>query len=658
MRNKLLLSAAVAAAMSFGAMADTVKIEKPHKFKDTPPDFEHIVPDHDKAEGKDVPEDNRTNLFGGKYGKIGQQGLIAQDGDHNLATIDQTAANNSLAHIRQDSLDLSSGNTANILQQDHGYAGKFDAEDATNVGIIGQTGKNNLANVWQDAGKNSTVEVHQKGIGNIYNEYNGVNQWGTTDSNATVSQAGINNNADSFQSSTDGSNISILQGFAGQAPIEQNNTAKAYQTGGGDSDIGIEQTGDGHVAVAEQMNAWNSEISIVQSGNDGGVTADIYDDSVVGGNRADARQFDTEHSKTWVDQWGTDNRSVSVQDGADESGILVVQRGFGNRSDVSQSGGDNQHAVVGQLGRANDAFISQSRGSDNDAYVNQIGKGSDASIVQSRDVFADAFISQFGNSNVGIGGAQGGAGNRNVAKITQRRLNPADENNNGRPDTDDDATIQQGARGAAVSGNNANIRQTRDDNIGSEGGLSNGGVYEASVFQFGNNNTADVDQTNGGDAFATIVQETDGNFASIQQVTDISGSEPGVEADIFQSGGDGNSASILQDGIDGAGAYVEQVGSYNLAVVKQIDGGSNDVHVVQEGDWNKAHVTQTAARWSTASVFQNGDYNYGEISQTGTHDDTALIVQGSFDKWGSRETGASNTGGGASANHNYAVIRQ
>jgi hypothetical protein len=167
MRTKLLLSAAVAAAMSFGAMADVTPIEKPTDFKDAPPEFNHEAVPHEDADVK--PLADRALLFGS--GEVGQTGLIQQDGDANTADVDQTESGNGLAHIRQDStgvLEGEAGNTAGIVQVDSAAPSKFDVTAAANVAIIGQTGSENTANIGQLGGFNSTVEVHQEGTGNVY----------------------------------------------------------------------------------------------------------------------------------------------------------------------------------------------------------------------------------------------------------------------------------------------------------------------------------------------------------------------------------------------------------------------------------------------------------------------------------------------------------
>jgi|GEM_PF-2320210 len=601
MRNKLLLTAAVAAAMSFSAMADTVKIEKPSDFKDTPPEFEHNVPDHDVAEGKTPTE--RTELFGGGDGSdIGQQALIAQDGDANAADINQEGANNSLAHIRQDSTGEDAGNSANVTQLDHASGSKFAAGDATNVAIVGQTGGTNSADVLQEYGTNSTVEVHQTGNGNVFGVAGASNQVSAINSTSTVNQIGEGNVADSWQTDTVNSSISIQQGVAetADAPAEDAsfNSAIAFQLNTADSSAAIEQTGQNNFASTDQTNVWGGEISIVQ-GSEGA------------GNSATATQLgdsNLDNSSIWIDQSGElNNAAVSQVNTFANTSALVVQEGKGNNADIDQTQGFAQEAVTGQFGDNNTATITQTNGSFNDAYIIQNGNNSDGVIEQTNSRASDAFISQYGVT-------EGTDGARNLAIATQDRLDPESD------EGVDLIEIQQGTGAFGVAGNTAETSQERDNS---------GGLFTAATFQFGDGNFANIAQDRGGDRSATIVQgladveqSSVNNAATIEQ---IRGSN--VDALVVQNSGSDNIATVSQENAWNTSAYVEQVGSGNVGTVTQTFGEANEAHLVQTGDYNDASISQYDAVWSTASIFQTGDLNTGSINQYGTYDATALIIQ-------------------------------
>lgn len=601
MRNKLLLTAAVAAAMSFSAMADTVKIEKPTDFKDTPPEFSHEVPEHDVAEGKTPTE--RTALFGGADGSdIGQQALIAQDGDANDADIDQEDANNSLAHIRQDSTGELDGNSANVTQLDNASGSKFAAGDATNVAIIGQTGGTNSADVRQEFGYNSTVEVHQTGNGNTFGLSGASNQVNAVNSTSTVNQIGSDNFADSWQTDTVNSSVSIQQGTAetADAPAEDafSNSATAFQLNTADTSTAIEQNGQNNDAFTDQTNVWGGVISVVQA-------------SEGSGNSATATQLgdsNLDNSSIWIDQNGEGNSSTVAQENTfGYTSALAVQDGSDNTSLITQTDGFAQEAVTGQFGDNNTATISQDNGSFNDAYIIQNGNNSDGVITQTNSRASDAFISQYGVTD-------GTDGARNFANATQNRLDP--ESDAGV----DLIEIQQGTGAFGVAGNTADTFQDRDNG---------GGLFTAATFQFGDGNTANIVQDRGGDKNAVIVQgladveqSSVNNSASIDQIRGNN-----VDALVVQNSGSDNTATVTQDNAWNTSAYVEQVGSGNFATVAQVNGEANEAHLVQTGDFNDATISQYDAVWSTASVFQTGDLNSGTIDQYGTYDATALIVQ-------------------------------
>ena len=125
-------------------------------------------------------------------------------------------------------------------------------------------------------------------------------------------------------------------------------------------------------------------------------------------------------------------------------------------------------------------------------------------------------------------------------------------------------------------------------------------AQNARAIQNGNDNSAEVDQFDNGD-----------HFASVEQT------------------GDDNSASIAQEGDGPTGAIVTQNGTDNTAVLAQRDtgnigslaevvqtGAANGALLVQDGSDNQATLTQNGDN-NTMTAFQLGNGNRLDWTQNG-----------------------------------------
>jgi len=168
----------------------------------------------------------------------------------------------------------------------------------------------------------------------------------------------------------------------------------------------------------------------------------------------------------------------------------------------------------------------------------------------------------------------------------------------------------------------------------------------ASLIQEGNRNTSYISQSDRPDAagspfsfaanIAIVDQEGNRNHSYVEQIGDNRERRFANRADVHQVGRR-NNADVFQ-------AYNDQ----GLVVVSQGDDGTNEpspvqdntayvaqvastdsaVFVTQTGDGNEAYVVQEYAYESKVALQQDGNYDYAEIYQTGAYNDIHALQTG------------------------------
>ena len=127
------------------------------------------------------------------------------------------------------------------------------------------------------------------------------------------------------------------------------------------------------------------------------------------------------------------------------------------------------------------------------------------------------------------------------------------------------------------------------------------------------NSYANIEQTWGYYLIARILQESDSNWASINQNSLFN------SAYIYQGGDGGHSAQISQSGTGGLAA-VAQYGSYSYANIEQ-RADQNMSSVLQSAAYDVTSIVQDyGSNNSSAYVIQDGDYNVASITQAGQYD--------------------------------------
>ena len=569
MRTKLLLSAAVAAALGAPAFADLTPPPVPEK---TIPVFEPHEADPEKPEVKaDLTAGDISALFNNKEtasdetdGRFNQEAIIFQEGGEdgrNDASIDQTASTEGLASVEQ----RGSSNFASVVQTNTGGPGSGGQfVNPANIAVVDQNGNGNTARVRQFDGPSAAPSVTEANIVAVHQYSDADGSLGGDVNTAEVEQNG------SFNVSTQ-----ITQGS--EADGGQNNTAFVLQSGSGNSDIDIAQNFDGNFADASQLDAWRSSIKIEQNG----FGTDANNTAIVSQQDGEGLEAHIVQGGGSAGTAGIDNNAVILQTGTDN--VTAIAQVFdGNTATVDQSGARNDIAIEQGSGffveNANTADVVQG-GWNNEIDVYQTADGNDANF---------AVAVQSGESNELIVNQDAGDGGQNFADANQSGYSNA-------------LAVIQVNDGTGTAGfNDAAVSQSGSEN-------------ELNVSQDGSGNIVTADQSGWGNTLA-IAQVGDSNIADATQ------SGESNELTIVQ-GGEFNVAFATQAGGSNE-AHIEQDGASNTAELTQTTYG-NSAHIFQtnyetgfvaEGT-NVANVSQTYNSNQAALVVQYGAANTANISQ-------------------------------------------
>jgi len=562
MRNKLLLSAAVAAAMSFSAMADTAPIVKP-----APPDFEvdvdkPVLPTHPNPVpaifDKDAPDINA--LFEPTDNRFRQQARVDQTGEDNVATTDQTGGQEGLAHIRQTGDD----NNASITQSDNGDNLPLpnpptDFTVPTNVAIVGQTGGGNTGDIDQ-------LNTLTNGPANLAD----VHQFSDDDAPADTNTVDIDQ--------LDGRALTARGNQGAEDARANNNSATIAQTGQGDTTVSvaafIDQQSDGNTASVVQFDVDEVSTVIVQEGSVGfaGSAANIADVTQTGGESdLTVELFQSNTGAGFASDGDTANDATILQTGRGNS-IVSSQVNDDNLLNLTQSGeyNDIQTEQTDDVGFTSNDIVATQSGDNNDLYVRQLNAPSEANITQDGS-FGEINIEQIASGANVVDGftntlSVGQSGTGNIINVLQQ-----DDNNNA--DIDQDGLD-----------NKINLEQTDNTDNGSNfatltqtAAVSNSSIH---VVQDDAENTAAVNQTAGDNLTVSIQQSGDAvtNFGF----------------------GDANAATVTQEGTDNTieiSQEASNVPGLNFAPVNTIlfdqSGVNNLTQISQVGEGNTVDAAQT-----------------------------------------------------------------
>lgn len=332
--------------------------------------------------------------------------FIQQFNNDVKATVDQTDSRDGAAFIVQIG-DTSGGGSANPAPDAEVKVTQKDA--AFNL-----PGFTNEAHVLQDVGN-----VDQPGDLKAT-----INQ----DQTDAIFPATPPNKA--FVLQIEGNNVSSNDIVASITQKGEGNTAIAVQrnlaTSGSFGNIGIttNQDGDDNTSNARQLNSKDSDIKVVQIGDDNESTdsqerafanSDIDVKQDGDRNEAENAQLRVVNSNIVVRQNGNDDSTTNNQTDATDSNINVTQSGNSfNEALNDQTNTDNSDIIVVQSGSNNFTDNDQVDTTDSDIKVTQTdtvaGEDNVSFNTQMNTNNSDIIVSQFGDDNVAGGGTGQGVG--------------------------------------------------------------------------------------------------------------------------------------------------------------------------------------------------------------------------------------------------------
>jgi len=308
----------------------------------------------------------RSTIFTGVILACACQAAFAQDFTGNVTVTQQGNGNTSYAEqaggpsfpVRAAITIVQAGNdnhvggpgaaTAGVLQRDNG--GLISA-------LIQQTGTGN------DAG------ITQTGNG------------GSLPNSARITQLGMDNSAQLRQYSSSDSSVAIDQSGSGNVADVAHN--------GGTALLRTSQNGAGNRLTIDYSNGPFGGPNVTQDGEGNTATVIGYGVTIGGGPR--------------IEQNGSFNSVITVQNLLSESSHRIRQQGTGNQADATQTG-DFQRLSIDQEGNGNLASVSQTGmgpGGVNDGnavLLSQLGNGNTA-IVHQAGLGYRADVRQLGANN-------------------------------------------------------------------------------------------------------------------------------------------------------------------------------------------------------------------------------------------------------------------
>lgn len=424
-------------------------------------------------------------------------------------------------------------------------------------------------------------------------------------------------------------------------------TSIVTQTTGSSGSVNVgnisrtDQTGDGHSAIVDQIDAFSNTAGITQTGAT---------------NAAAIAQTDVSTSNTaTIGQYGTNNGAGTGPQALGATSIFQGLIATGNSASITQgsvgspvSGNSaqiqqyenavNNVATIGQSSSANTGLITQATSaSGNTAAVDQSVGSSYGEISQIGNATSNsATVTQSADGNRGLIFQQGAfegsdASYQNIATVTQSAVN-------------NEGTINQIGTDGDSHNNTATILQTGSGNnssatvFGQPGGaiINQGTSTEGSgdsffnvagIVQSGTGNGALINQyDNSFYNSATIVQAGTSGYAEINQVT-----ESGNNVVSITQGqqGTSNEAYVRQQNTDNSGASSATQNTVTLTQNTTRSGGFNTIRVVQGYGVDFAGPSTTLSTGNSVTGSQQGSNNDARLGQAGTTNRAVFTQTGS-----------------------------
>lgn len=528
---------------------------------------------------------------------------------------------------------LAQNNQATLNQAGNQQTGTATQSGSSLQSNIQQTTASGITNVGNYANTSQVPII----VGSSGNQAN-VNQLGTKSGFANIGQEGSGNLSTINQQNNNGGSGTPITSASAPGPVANANNVpnaagiSAVTTAGGNY-ANTYQRGNNETVLINQNNASTSNYADSRQDNySAGQSVIINQNNTSTGNKATANQFGDSNTQTISQSNNSSGNTANVR-----QGFSTAQPGY-NGTTISNTVG--AVATVQQNG-----IVGGSPSTGNQSTINQIGTGAGASATTQQNAGLlgpsqnnTAEINQFGGVQTAL------IQQNNFSILNQAKVDQTS------PDNGNVATIRQNDASVfnqatilqtAGAGRTATIDQINSSSnnkaaIKQQGGsVAGSGASSAYITQTqGSNNQGYIDQNSYAGSSAVINQHsTSGSTAKITQNTTYFDYGNTNIADIEQTGGVGNTATIDQD-YSANTAKLKQDGSGNTATFKQLIGDGNVIKglnsspvALQQGTGNSLTVTQTSTNTlgppfgpyvpNTASVQQIGTGNMGNITQAG-----------------------------------------
>jgi hypothetical protein len=361
-----------------------------------------------------------------------------------------------------------------------------------------------------------------------------------------------------------------------------------------------------------------------------GNTATVSDNGT--GDKSYVEQTQASNSTSTVGQSGDSNWAKSVQQSnggaassigqADSSQSAYVWQNGSSDVKVSQSNNGNQASVVqdaaGTAGVGNEAVVNQTGANGKVGGVTDSEKASaQTSLAQP----VDQGVVQKGSYNYSSVGQGGFSNSATITQISTDSTHFAP----GGGDSDGNGFYNYSTVGQYGSSDIAGVTQDGDNRSNIQ---QSGSIDHATVSQVGYNNSSSIGQTGANDTAAVNQgDELGGSGHGNNAVVSQDGTSNGEQANVTQTWGNNNNASVGQSGVNDHATVLQWFGDGNTALVTQTASSSGSLATVnQNGDGNYATVYQ-AGGMNIANIQTVGANNTDSITQTGGGGNNAEILQ-------------------------------
>ncbi len=320
-----------------------------------------------------------------------------------------------------------------------------------------------------------------------------------------------------------------------------------------------------------------------------------------------------DNNEAFTDQQGNNNDAQIDQTAADNS-TVGIETPAGNVNGPALQDGNNNTLSIEQIGTSNNVAEDTLSGALVQSGLTQDGNDNDMTILQSRT----GGVTTFGNM---LKWAEQD-GNRNELSINQTSDGGTNTANASQTGNDNVAEVSQSntATGTNFSNNNF-VSQSSSPTAGTGG-----------VVQDGNRNEAYVDQDGYDLRLSRLEQTGNENFADVDMVgNDIGngGLTPGFSGASNASGsvvaqtGNRNDTDMFLSGV-GVVYGVKQIGNDNLAQNISVTGDDNSIGVGQYGNRNEIALANVANRENSIGINQTGNDNFAWADVTRIGNDVLI----------------------------------